>query len=274
MAEVGNQGSNHSVRISRQSWDAQKSGWALLKGLRPLPIDLERIRLIRRLKPERLLQPKVLEALMLELGLNDEAMSELPEELHPACGAGLRIWQYPIQFAPYLRYLSQLEVRSYLEVGVRHGGSYVLTVEVLDRFSTLDWAVGADVIRCPSMDAYLALNRRSEHARVNSRSPAFAALCARLAPIDLVFIDSHHEEQHCRREVELLRPFAAMIALHDISNIACPGVAAVWKEFKAMSEYDCFEFIDQYDGLGPFMGIGLAVRKDRRLPQARQGAGS
>ena len=54
-----------------------------------------------------------------------------------------------------------------------------------------------------------------------------------------------------------------MVAFHDVSNVNCPGVRTVWEEIKAMEQYACFEFIDQYAGLGPYMGIGLAVKKQR-----------
>ncbi|MFL5282061.1 MAG: class I SAM-dependent methyltransferase [Rhodopila sp.] len=201
---------------------------------------------------------------MLDLGLNDEGLAEFPAELHPYCGSGLRIWQYPIQFGPYLRYLTALEIRSYLEVGIRHGGSYVATVEALNRFRPLDWSVGIDVIDCPSMKTYAQLNPRSSFACLNTKSTAFAALLETIAPIDLVFIDSHHEAEQCRAEVDSLRSVANIIALHDIDHAGCPGVLLAWNELKASDDYECVEFTAQYPGLGPFMGIGVAVRKDRR----------
>jgi len=78
-----------------------------------------------------------------------------------------------------------------------------------------------------------------------------------------VFIDSHHEETHCRAEVEQLLPRANMIALHDIANVRCPGIGRVWRELTALSGYEHFEFVEQYDARGPFMGIGLLVRRSR-----------
>jgi len=265
---VSSQPANTVRGLPAQAWDTRKKSWALLKGLRPSALDLDRVALIRETRPEQLIRPGVLETLMLDLGLNDEGMSELPTHLHPYCGPGLRVWQYPLQFAPYLRHVAGLGVRSYLEIGIRHGGSYVLTVETLDRIRPLEWAVGVDIIPCPSMDAYAALNPRSRFAGLNSQSPAYAELRHRLAPIDLVFIDSHHTEEQCRREVAAVRAVANMIALHDISNIGCPGVRTVWEELKATGAYECIEFTGQYNelarnGLGPFMGIGLAVRNNR-----------
>jgi len=244
-------------------WTAQKRGWALLKGLRPTALDFSQLPRLREAPLAFLRGPRGFESIMLDLGLNNEGLAEFPLELHPHCGSGLRIWQYPIQFGPYLRYLNGLGVRSYLEVGIRHGGSYVLTVEALNRFLPLDWSVAIDVIDCPSMQEYSQLNPRSSFACLNTKSAAFATLLESVGPVDLAFIDSHHEAEQLRVEVATLRPFANILALHDIHNIGCPGVGLVWNELKATGDYDCVEFVAQYPGLGPFMGIGVAVRRAR-----------
>jgi hypothetical protein len=245
-------------------FNTQKLGWRMLKGLHPAPIDLQRIALIRDTPVEHLSRPENLERLLLALGLNDEGLSEFPASLHPYCGPGLRIWQYPAQFSQYLSHLIRLEVRSYLELGIRHGGSFVATVEILERFLLLEFAVGVDIIPCPSMARYGRLNPRIDFACINTQAADFVALVDRLAPIDLVFIDSHHEETQCRREFTSVADRANMIAFHDIANVNCPGVTKVWQEVKAIGAYECFEFVDQYDGMGPYMGIGLAVKKGRR----------
>ena len=245
------------------AWNEQKRGWRLLKGLHPTAIHLERISLISEKSLEYLSQAGNLEALLLDLGLNDEGIDEFPSSLHPFCGPGLRIWQYPIQLSKYLIQLSKLQVRSYLEIGIRHGGTFVATVEFLDRFSQLDFAIALDVIPCPSMAAYKAINPRTEFACINALSADFGALIDRLKTIDLVFIDSHHEESQCRREFAAVKDAANMIAFHDISNVSCPGVSRVWDEVKATGDYECYEYDGQYDDMGPYMGIGLAIRKER-----------
>jgi hypothetical protein len=183
--------------------------------------------------------------------------------LHPFCWSGLRIWQYPSQFSRYLLHLSGLQVRSYLEIGVRHGGSFIATVELLNRFFPLEFAVAIDILPAPSMTEYMRLNARAAFECVSTQSPDFETLLNRLPSLDLVFIDSHHEELQCRREFAAVRDRAKMIALHDISNVNCPGIARVWEDVKRMETFHCHEFTDQYEGMGPYMGIGLAVAKGR-----------
>jgi hypothetical protein len=243
--------------------DAQARGWKTLRGLHPIPIDLDRLQLIRERLPSELSQCDALEELVLRLGLNDEGLDEYPPQLHPFCGHGLRIWQYPKQFARYLANVTSLGVRSYLEVGVRHGGSFVATVELLQRFGALDHAVAVDIIACPALDTYARSNACVRCAWLNTQSAAFEELLDGLGNTDLVFIDSHHEEAQCRLEIAVLAARANILALHDVSNVRCPGVAKVWNEIKEDSRFQCFEYAEQYGQLGPYMGIGLAVRKDR-----------
>jgi cephalosporin hydroxylase len=237
----------------------------MLRGLHPEPINLSRIALIRDRAPSYLAQSENLERLLPDLGLNDEGLDEFPAELHCYCGQGLRVWQYPTQFGKYLAKVASLGVRSYLELGVRHGGSFVTTVEVLDRFLPLDYALAVDIIPCPAMAAYASINPRTKFICLNTQTAEFAALLEQVHSVDLVFIDSHHDESQCRREIEAVAAIANMIALHDISNVGCPGIGKVWDDLKGSGQFACFEYTDQYPGLGPYMGIGLAIKKERLL---------
>jgi len=241
----------------------QEAAWKLLKGLRPQRIDLSRIHYVRQADIDQLNNQQSLIELLPQLGLNNEGLDEFPLFLHQYCGKGLFIWQFPVQFAAYLAFLGHLKVNSYLELGIRHGGSYVATVEILDRFNPLEFAIGIDIIPCPSMTEYAQLNSRSRFFCINSQSPAFLDLLHQITPVDLVFIDSHHEESQCRREFSLLSPVSNMIAFHDIANISCPGIAVIWNEIKRSPEWTCYEFVDQYPGNGPFMGIGLMIKNNR-----------
>jgi hypothetical protein len=227
-------------------------------------MDLRRVAVLRDADLAALGDGERLEALLPTLGLNDEGLHEYPDALHPHCGQGLLIWQFPNQFGPYLAELTRHCIGSYLEVGVRHGGSFVATVEVLRRFNPSLRSAGVDIIPSPSLIEYMAAEPGCEFHCVNTMSDDFDALVRGLSPIDLVFIDSHHEEMQCRHEVARLSRHANIIALHDIANTGCPGIGVVWKEIVASGDYDCHEFSRQYaGGQASYMGIGLAIRKER-----------
>jgi cephalosporin hydroxylase len=242
-----------------------ETSWKKLKRLRPISIELERLSLIRDKNSEFLSDSNNIKSLMLDLGLNDDGLEEIPKSLHPYCGQGLRIWQYPIQFSKYLVDLSKLKISSYMEVGIRHGGTFVTTVEYLDKFYTLNFAVGIDIMPCPSMAEYKKNNPKIDFIQINTQTIEFSKLVDKYGRIDLIFIDSNHEESECRNEFLLFKEKANIIVLHDITSVDYPGIKQVWNEVKSTNEYNCFEYTEQYEGLGPHMGIGMAVRKDREV---------
>jgi hypothetical protein len=249
--------------MSRESWEAQKRGWLMLNALRPVAIDLSRIALLRETSLDVLSNCAELELLLQQLGLNDEGAHEFPSHLREYCGRGLRLWQYPNQFSKYLIRLSTLGITSYLEIGIRHGGSFVATAEYVSRFAPLERAVAIDIIPCPSMTEYERVNPRASFYQYNTQSIAFSQFLKEQQAFDLAFIDSHHEEPQCRRELLWVQQNARMIALHDICNVGCPGIRKVWEEFKTKRDYTCFEYVDQYLEDGPYMGIGLALKRER-----------
>ncbi len=239
--------------------------WKKLKRLQPIAIELERISLIREKDLEFLSNPNNIQSLILALGLNDDGLEEIPENLHPYCGQGLRIWQYPIQFNKYLVDLSKLKISSYLEIGIRHGGTFVTTVEYLNKFYPLKLAIGIDIMSTPSMAEYKKINPRVEFVKINTQTIQFKEFIKESEQVDLVLIDANHEENECRNEFFTVKDKANIIVLHDITNIDFTGVKKVWNEIKSMEEYNCFEYTEQYEGIGPYMGIGMAVRKNRQV---------
>jgi cephalosporin hydroxylase len=248
-----------SPRSSSVSVEAQLRGWATLRGLHPRAVDLDRVELFRSAPISALLDVARLEATIEAAGINEEGIDEFPGTLREHFG-GLRIWQYPVQFAPYLRTLAEFDIGSYLEVGVRHGGSFIATVEYLRRVGTLTRAVAVDIIPATGLERYASTVAGVETAWIDSTSAAFDRLLDERGPFDLVFVDSHHEADQCRSEVARLARHARCIALHDITNVGCPGIGVVWSEMVATDSWDCVEFREQPVGVtgGPYMGIGLA----------------
>jgi len=128
-----------------------------------------------------LTDPAGLEALLPSLGLNDGAPQLFPDELRPQLGRGLRFRQYPEQLARYLVHLSTLGVRRYMEVGVQHGGTFVVTVECLSRFMPIELAVAVDPLNVPALRRYEELRPgRASCARTRAAARSRTSCGARV----------------------------------------------------------------------------------------------
>lgn len=237
------------------------------RGIRP--IDLTRLEALRVADVSALRTPEVLERLLPELGLNDEILSEFPADLLPSCGEGLLSWQYPNQFAPYLCELARYPIESYLEIGARHGGTFAITVEYLNRFTPVHTALAVDIGASPTLLEYERIRPGARFAQVSSSSDEFRELVRATGRFDLVLIDGNHVEAAAWSDFETIRPHARMVAVHDIGSDACPGIAKVWSRIRReyAGHYRFLEFTAQYDDVvertgARFLGIGLAVPLD------------
>jgi cephalosporin hydroxylase len=240
-------------------------------------IDLRPLERLRALSPEQLTDAAYLEHEVLPaLGLNDEHLEEFPRELDRFTGTGLRFWQYPSQYAPYLVEVARHRPRSYLEIGVRHGGTFALTTEYLARLAPLSHAFGIDILASPGAQAYARSRPHVRVARMDSNGRRFALALRRHGPFDLALIDGDHDADPVRRDFERVQPHARMLAFHDIANPDMPGLRKVWDELKASQgdRYEFHEFVAQYDDVltrmgRPYLGLGLAV--DRGWSASRTG---
>jgi Methyltransferase domain len=231
-------------------------------------IDLSHARVLRQAPIEELTDPGRLEELLIRGGLNDELLEQFPARLHPFTGYGLRLWQHPNQFSRYLLELSHHGVERYLEIGIRHGGSFVATVEYLNRFTPLREAVAVDIDPVPSLLPYPLAQPSVRLMQADTQSEEFAAWVRRHEPFDLAFVDGLHTYDASRRDFETVREHARLIALHDIVSPLVPDVGRVWADVRRdhAGEFEFLEFVDQYPELArgeepQNMGIGLAVRR-------------
>jgi hypothetical protein len=239
-------------------------------GLMPLcMIDLDRLQLIREAPLDRLRDPRFLEVELLPaLGLGGDAPEVYPDALKPFTGKGLRHWQYPSQFGPYLAHLAESGIRSYVEIGVQHGGTFAITVEYLQRFGALEAAYAIDLNRVPSLKQYARQNPIVRVLREDSASERFRTFVRRRGPFGLVFIDGDHSEAGCRRDFDNVAGHATMIAFHDISDGYYSDVRKVWQQVRQSegTKFNFYEFVEQYAEVQariarPCLGIGLAVAK-------------
>ncbi len=209
--------------------------------------------------------------LLPKLGLNNEALNEIPDEFSNIIDKGLLFWQYPNQFSKYLLLLSTFKISNYIEIGVRHGGTFILTLEYLKAIGNkLKWATAVDIRYSPSIIKY----RKTESYNINlllmdSDSLEFKSYINKIKEIDLVFIDGDHSFAYCLKDFEKVKDISKIIVFHDIVNSACPGVPLVWQHVKTnySNDYDFYEFIDQYDSVlnknngNKYLGMGVAIKK-------------
>jgi hypothetical protein len=213
---------------------------------------------VRDLRNEAFLR----EEFLLALGLNGEIIDEFPQQLYPWCGRGIRSWQYPIQFASYLTYLSGKKIKSYIEIGCRFGGTFIIVVEYLRRFSDVDLAVALDIENFDVMKAYATQTIGIEYKVANSRDPEIISYIGS-RQWDLAFIDGDHSFQGCFSDLLAVKDHARITGLHDIASSVCPGVVQTWQGIRNVVPRDrIFESVDQYRDVRDrtkktFLGIGL-----------------
>jgi cephalosporin hydroxylase len=228
-------------------------------------MDLTRINLIKSSKLEDLEDNNYLENLIVKLGFNTEILREQPQIVKEN-GGGLLIWQYPNQFSKYLCLLRKHNIQSYIEIGCRWGGTFVLTNEYLKIFNIVNKSVAIDIIDSP-VSKYCMNNNETEFIKINSNSQEFKNYISN-NKFDLVFIDGDHSYAGVKNDYEVSKNSGKIFVFHDIVSDACPGVVQFWNELKntETETYDFFEFTEQYndvwnDTKQQFLGIGVAITK-------------
>ena len=228
-------------------------------------MDLLRIRLIKESKIEDLKKKDYLENLIIKLGFNREILREQPKIVKEN-GGGLLIWQYPNQFSKYLCLLQKQKISSYIEIGCRWGGTFILTNEYLKKFNSVHKSVAVDIISSP-ISKYCVLNPETKFMKINSKSDKFKKYMSENF-FDLIFIDGDHSYKGVKNDYEISKNSGNIFVFHDIVNAVCQGVIRFWNELKTTEKdkYNFYEFTDQYPEIWEkkhkkFLGIGVAIKK-------------
>ena len=161
--------------------------------------------------------------------------------------------------------LQKQEISSYLEIGCRWGGTFILTNEYLKKFGKIKKSLAIDIIDSP-VQKYCLKNNETEFWKADSKSDLFKNYMENNF-FDLVLIDGDHSYAGVKNDYENTKNKAKIFVFHDIVNNAAEGVVKFWNELKKnKKDYNFFEFKDQYDEVvrktgNTFLGIGVAIKK-------------
>jgi cephalosporin hydroxylase len=229
-------------------------------------MDLTRIKFIKESTLKDLENIDYLENLIIKLGFNTEILREQPKIVKDN-GGGLLIWQYPNQFSKYLSLLRTQKINSYIEIGCRWGGTFVLTTEYLKMFNSLNKSVAVDIIDSPVVN-YCTSNNETQFIKTNSQSSEFINYINNNY-FDLILIDGDHSYNGVKNDYQVSKNSGKIFVFHDIINDVCPGVIQFWNELKNNEKdaYNFFEFTEQYEDVWnatrqKFLGIGVAIKKN------------
>ena len=223
---------------------------------------------IKELPPDKCFDVNHLEKFFIpSLGLNNEALHEQPRELEQFFGKGLHIWQYPKQLACYLVWLAHNanDVTSYLEIGCRWGGMFILVNEWLKKIGArLKLSVAVDPIEpTPFIKRYIDVSDTPVlYFQKFSSNPEFVEYVKQWKP-EMIFIDGDHTMSGVMLDHIVARQVAKIIVHHDIASQACPDTSLFWTYIKLTEDgFESSEFIHQYESVhGNFLGIGVMKRK-------------
>ena len=209
---------------------------------------------------------KEIEDILPTFGMNDEGLNELPKELYQYTGYGIKFWQYPTQLSKLICFIREKEINSYLEIGVRWGGTFIIINEVIRQYNPHIRSFANDIIGASNiLDCYQNKFNGNHflYLQMDSSNPflrySFNSDDAKpTAKIDLVFIDGNHMYWGVMEDYQRsLSLGAKYIVFHDIDSQSSWASKMAWKTIKKKHK-KIHEFTDQYDSVkGKYMGIGV-----------------
>lgn len=226
-------------------------------------LNLNKVQLIKNSNINNLKKKKYVENLIIKLGFNSELLDEQPKIVRNNTG-GLLIWQYPNQFSKYLMFLQKQKINSYLEIGCRWGGTFILTNEYLKKFNNIKKSIAIGLLDSPVKN-YCSTNKEAKFIKINSKSKEFENY-VKLNFFDLVLIDGDHSYKAVKKDYELIKENSKIIVFHDVVNNNSPGTVKFWNEIKKDKNYYFYEFIDQYKEVyarekKKYLGLGVIIKK-------------
>ena len=154
------------------------------------------------------------------------------------------------EFSEFLSLIRSEKVRSYLEIGSKHGGTWWRITHQMptgSRSVSVDLPQGDGSFKAsrPNLEeCHRELKKRGYDAHLFMGDSTDAEIVRKvelLGPFDLVFIDANHTEPFVRKDWANYGKLGKMVAFHDIGWIPRPEpskkmpieVSKVWNEIKS-----------------------------------------
>ena len=160
------------------------------------------------------------------------------------------IYQTPGQIAKALVYLSDFEIKTYLEVGVFQGGNFLFVSEYLRRFNPSIRCIGADPTNFLNHEIQAIIEKEIFISFKSITSDAISG-----QEFDLVFIDGEHTTEWIEKDWNNVGKQAKICIIHDIQEPSCPDIVEFWGKLKG-SKKKIAEFLDCTSEM-PSQGIGI-----------------
>lgn len=140
---------------------------------------------------------------------------------------GHRLLQYPGELEELVRVFRENEVKSYLEIGCKFGGSLWTIGTSLPKGSRI---VAVDTMMYPEIarklqavvDALSKNGYKVQLIRGDSTDVNLIKLVAKHAPFDACFIDANHSMPYVSRDWTNYSPMCRLVAFHDINYSRTP----------------------------------------------------
>lgn len=191
----------------------------------------------------------------LQKWISEKAGCSNPEYFGCKKKGGLMLQQNSEEYSHYLDWLRKQQIRTYLEIGVADGGSFLVNVlfsgtkvaTAVDNLSYEPFGVQkhanirkrVEYLNKTGVDANLVISDSTVFLRENTRR------------FDMIFIDGDHSYEGVKSDYELSKPWAdRFLVFHDISN-GNTGVKQLWEEIRSDTDV---EFIHNQN-----TGIGIKV---------------
>lgn len=171
----------------------------------------------------------------------------------------LELQQVPEEYIDYLWFLKEGKFKSYLNIGVGNGGSFLTETYIQEN---LNISVAVDNSSYSNNNQKLSIHNKINWMNNNLKTKvefhdsdsSTWLINNKDRKFDVIFIDGDHSYEGVKRDYINSLPLlneGGYIILHDISSKACPGVVSIWREIK---NDNCIEFIKS-----DTCGIGIWV---------------